>query len=305
MTKEIREFLDYLQYELNYSPKTIDSYERDVLHFYDYLRKEDVNIDDVDLHVVRNYMSTELSRGVTKKTLCRHLSALRKFFRFLIKSDYIQENVFLYVHSPKQEQRLPRTLFEEQVEKLLIANSKRTDELKYRDQAILELLFASGLRAEELLNLEKSDIDFRTRTIRVIGKGNKERIVPFTFEAKKSIEEYLKNSRLSLSNRNKKEYETPYLFLNVRGEKLSVRGLEYILKTIEQKTGLIFDLHPHLFRHTFATNLLENGADLRVIQELLGHSSLNTTQIYTHVTTESLKNQFRSAHPRAKRKDTK
>lgn len=303
MTKEIREFLDHLLYELNFSPRTVDAYGRDVLSFYAFLDAEGVPVDETDLPVIRNYLSEELGKGLTKKTLCRRISGLRKFFFFLVEKGYLQENPFVRVNSPKQEIRLPRTLFPAQAEKLLKANAERHDFLAERDQAILSLLLSSGIRAEELCGLTLSDIDFRSRTMRIIGKGNKERIVPFTEDTLSYLQKYRQNSREKLVLRNAAEFGMANFFLNAKGGKLTTRGLEHILRSIEAKTGLDYHLHPHLLRHTFATHLLDNGADLRVIQEILGHRSLNTTQIYTHVTTQSLKNQYKTSHPRAHKKD--
>ena len=192
-------------------------------------------------------------------------------------------------------------LYLEQVETLFNRNRLRTDELKQRDQAIIELLYASGLRVSELVNVKLSHLDIRNRTIRVLGKGRKERLVIFSKSCQETLIDYLKNSRENLLRRNKSDFSIDYLFLNTFGRKLSSRGVEYILEEIQNKTGCHYGLHPHLLRHTFATHLLEGGADLRVIQELLGHESLNTTQIYTHVTEEAMKAQFELAHPRAKK----
>ena len=195
----------------------------------------------------------------------------------------------------------PRALYIEQIDTLFKRNKERSDHLMIRDQVILELLYASGVRASEFVNIKVQDIDFRNRTIRIIGKGDKERIVPFNKSSSATMKEYMSDCRPKLLASNKKQYNTDYFILNDQGKKLTTRGLEYILKNIEKLTGCNYDLHPHLLRHTFATHLLEGGADLRVIQEILGHESLNTTQVYTHVTEEAMKSQFVAAHPRAKK----
>ena len=206
------------------------------------------------------------------------------------------------INSPKPDIAYPKALYEDEIEKLLKANMERTDTLQQRDQAILELLYASGLRASELINLEVGDIDFTNRIIKVLGKGSKERLVPFSQVAKDAMTKYLKNLRATLLMQSNKEELPATFFLNNKGDKLTTRGLEYILKQIEMKTGVFLDLHPHMLRHTFATHLLEHGADLRTIQSMLGHSSISTTQVYTHVTTEAMKYEYMEAHPRARKK---
>ena len=299
--KEIKEFIDYLRFNLNYSPMTVASYEKDIESFYSFIFVEGIDVDDVDLPIIRNYLSNQLEKGISKKTLCRRLSCFRHYYSFLLNKGYVHENCFIFVSSPKKEIRYPHALYIEQIENLFTRNKERSDHLMLRDQTILELLYASGVRASEFVNIKLQDIDFRSRSVRILGKGNKERIVPFTKSASNTMKEYLKVCRPTLLSNNKKDYNIEYFILNDQGKKLSVRGLEYILKNIEKLTGCDYGLHPHLLRHTFATHLLEGGADLRVIQELMGHESLDTTQIYTHVTEESMKSQFISSHPRAKK----
>lgn len=299
--KEISEFLDYLRFNLNYSDKTILSYEQDIEAFYQYIFSQGVDIGDVDIAIIRNYLSDELKRNISKRTLCRRLSCYRHFYSFLLDKGYVKFNPFVFVRSPKKEIRYPRALYIEQIDNLFARNKERTDHLMLRDQVILELLYASGVRASEFVNIKIQDIDFRSRSIRIIGKGNKERIAPFSKSASITMKNYLNDCRPFLLAKNKKVYDIENFILNDQGKKLTTRGLEYILKNIEKLTGCNYDLHPHLLRHTFATHLLEGGADLRVIQELLGHESLDTTQIYTHVTEEAMKSQYLSAHPRAKK----
>lgn len=299
--KEIDEFKDYLKYTLNYSDKTIASYEQDIESFYLFIFAEGIDIDDVDMPIIRNYLSTQLANGISKRTLCRRLSCYRHYFSFLLNKGYVHENCFIFINSPKKEIRYPHALYLEQIETLFERNRERSDHLMLRDQVILECLYATGVRASEFVNIKLQDIDFRTRSIRVIGKGDKERIVPFTKSASHTMKEYIKDCRPLLLAKNKKTYNIDYFILNDQGKRLTTRGLEYILKNIEKLTGCNYDLHPHIFRHSFATHLLEGGADLRVIQELLGHESLNATQVYTHVTEEWMKYQFTASHPRAKK----
>ncbi len=301
--REIDEFLDYLKNYLNYSSKTITSYENDIVSFYKFIYPEGVDIDDVDTLIIRNYLSNQLSKNISKRTCARRLSALRHFYDYLVSKDTVKTNPFTFIHSPKSEKKLPKALYIEQIDTLFKLNSQRNDELMLRDQCLLELLYSSGVRVSELVNIKMSDIDFRGRNIRVLGKGRKERIVPFSATAQKVLKRYVSESRDNLMKKYSLSIQFDNLFFSANGRPLTSRGVEYILKEIEKKTGCNYGLHPHLLRHTFATHLLEGGADLRVIQELLGHESLNTTQIYTHVTDESMMNQFKISHPRSVKKE--
>lgn len=283
------EFFDHLKYDLNYSDLTIESYKKDLNSFEKFLG-EDKDLNKVDVHLVRNYLACQLEEGNSKTTCCRKLAALRHYFDFLVKEKILAENVFLFVDSPKKEIRYPEALYIEQIEELFAKNKERTDEFQLRDQAIIELLYASGVRVSELVNIKINEIDLKNRQIRVFGKGRKERLVMFSKSCAETLYQYIDKYVLN-----------QYLFTNSQGQKLTTRGVEYILEKIPEKCGVNLKLHPHLFRHTFATHLLEGGADLRVIQELLGHESINTTQVYTHVTEEAMKHQFEMSHPRAKK----
>lgn len=300
MNKPTKEFLDYLKFGKNCSEATILSYQHDIEKFFAFLFKEDVNMDEVDQIVIRNFFTEEISNGVSKRSCKRRLTALRQFYKYLYKQGYVKDDPFLFIDSPKIEKKYPRVLYKEQIEEILNENRKREDELALRDQAILSLLYFCGLRASELCSLELQNIYLKQRVLKVYGKGRKERIVPFNDECKKDIEMYLKVSRTNLLSKNKELSKK--LILNNNGHSLTVRGLEYILDSIELKTGTFLNLHPHILRHSFATHLLENGADLRIIQELLGHESINTTQIYTHVTEEAMQEAYSSCHPRAHKK---
>lgn len=300
MNRQTQEFLDHLKYDHNYSPKTVLNYGNDIDKFFDYINSEGVLMNQVTPLVIRNFLTIEITNGVSKRSCKRRMSSLRHFYDFLITQGYVEENPFILVTSPKIQKEYPHALYKEQVEKLFEENKKREDHLMERDQAILELLYYSGVRAAELVNLNLQDISLSSRSVRVLGKGNKERLVPFTEECKKWLKIYIQECRPELLKKAKRE--TFAFFLNNRGERLTTRGLEYILKKIEEKSGVFLDLHPHLLRHSFATHLLENGADLRVIQELMGHANLNATQVYTHVTEEAMKKEYAEAFPRAKKK---
>ena len=314
MNKQTSDFLYYLKFERNYSEKTAKSYEQDISCFFKFLHEEGVAMEEVDQIVIRNFLTEELNRGVSKRTLKRRLCALKHFYKYMVREQMVKSNPFLFVSSPKYEKTFPRVLYQDQIKEILEENKKRTDELAIRDQAILSTLYYSGIRASELVNLEIQSVSLSQRLIRVIGKGNKERIVPITEECKKDITTYLKTLRPVLFSRNKEAQRNSMivdenkkkvnaLFLNDVGVQLTVGGLEFILDRIEERTGTFVGLHPHILRHSFATHLLENGADLRVIQELLGHESINTTQVYTHVTEEAMKEAYSFAHPRAHKKN--
>ena len=231
----------------------------------------------------------------------------------MLSVGYIDDNPFILMSAPKTETKYPHALYKEQIEELFKRNGERTDALANRDQAILYLLYYSGVRAQELVNLNIQSVSLKDRKIRVLGKGNKERIVPFSTDCQIVLKKYIDKERKDLLIKyqtmqkkriaeGKNDELFPPLFFNAKGGKLTTRGLEYILDAIQEKTGLFVGLHPHLLRHTFATHLLENGADLRVIQELLGHESINATQVYTHVTEKAMKETYEKAFPRAKKK---
>lgn len=302
MFDEIKDFLEHLKYDHGYSDKTLDSYGRDIEQFYRINFKHGVDIPDVDAGTIRNYLSELMMDGVSKRSCQRKVASLRHYYSYLLKKGIVKDNPFLYLDSIKQDKNLPSVLYIEQIEDLFRRNKERTDPLMLRDQAIMEILYATGVRASEFIEIRLRDIDFKRRTIRILGKGRKERMVVFSQSSKQTLEKYLEECRPSLVALNKFEFNNEYVFLNSQGKKLTVRGLQFILDDIEKKIGTNYGLHPHIFRHSFATHLLEGGADLRVIQELLGHESLNTTQIYTHVTEEQMIDQFQLHHPRAFKK---
>ena len=313
MNKPEQEFIDHLRLVRHYSEKTALSYQEDIDIFCDFIFQEGVLMEDVDVIVIRNFLTEELNRGVSKRSCKRRLSSLKHFYKFMVNVGYVNENQFIFVSAPKTETKYPHGLYKEQIQELFKRNAEREDGLKNRDQAILYLLYYSGMRAFELVNLDVQSVSLKEREVRVLGKGNKERIIPFSNECQKVLKAYIDNERKRFvplymkwqkreEGKGKKVPPRAPLFFNAQGGPLTTRGLEYILDSIEEKTGLFVGLHPHILRHSFATHLLENGADLRVIQELLGHESINATQVYTHVTEEAMKETYLNAHPRAKKK---
>ncbi|MBU0566466.1 tyrosine recombinase XerC [bacterium] len=297
--KRLRSFLDYLEIEKNYSENTLRSYENDLKKFEEFLKKETserVGLEkgEIDRFLIRKYLACLRDLSLKKKTISRKLSTLRSFFRFLIREGKISDNPALLISAPRREQRLPGYLNISEINELIsLPNEKEL--LGLRDKAILEVLYGSGLRVGELVGLDLNDADILLESLVVLGKGRKERIVPVGSFAQRALREYLeRRSRLIKAGR----YEDA-LFLNHRGRRLTPRGVEFIINKYIYRLSVVKKVSPHTLRHTFATHLLDGGADLRAVQELLGHKLLATTQIYTHVTTERLKAVYDKAHPRA------
>ncbi|MBO4541389.1 MAG: tyrosine-type recombinase/integrase, partial [Bacilli bacterium] len=244
MNKPEKLYCDYLLYQKSYSEKTVDSYRRDIDKFLAYIQKEGILFDHVDRTIVRNFLTTELMGGISKRSCQRRMSALRSFYDFLCARNLSPNNPFRSVSSPKADIHYPKTLYLEEVKALLEANAKREDPLKDRDQAILELMYASGMRASEIVALTLREVDYHSRTIRVYGKGKKERLVPFSKDALSAMKEYLNHCRPELNAKNKGQVKSDKFFLNAQGRGLTVRGLEYILRQIDEKTGEFLGLHP-------------------------------------------------------------
>ncbi|HEX2999909.1 MAG TPA: tyrosine recombinase [Armatimonadota bacterium] len=294
----VEQFLGYLRDERELSPMTIKSYGEDLAHFLSFLESEglqDAPPEQVDRGLLRRYLTALQGEQYQKTSVARRLSCLRTFFRFLTCRGLSAADPTLGLTTPRLDDRLPKVASQEVMEALLNAPDP-AQPAGLRDRAILELLYATGLRGSELEALDVAAVNFQTREIRVLGKGSKERVVLFGQAAQEALAEYLERGRPHFLHSGHAE---PALFLNRQGTRLLVRSLRNILnKYVAQVCGELH-LSPHVLRHSFATHLLDGGADLRVIQELLGHSSLSTTQIYTHVGNKRLQAVFQQAHPRA------
>lgn len=293
----LTDFLRYIIIERHYSEKTKEAYQDDILDFFSFL-KETGNEDYLSVTVqdIRIYLSFLHDQSYSRNTISRKLSSLRSFYQFLVKNDILSENPFSYIQMKRQQAKLPRFFYEKEID-ALFQQTQGDDALDNRNRALLEVLYGTGIRVTECTNIKIKDIDFDTSVVLIYGKGNKERYVPFGSFAHDAILDYMKHGRDELMTKGKTTHD--FLFVNHRGEKLTDSGIQYILKKMIEKSSLTADIHPHMFRHTFATHLLNNGADLRTVQELLGHSSLSSTQIYTHVTTDTLQKSYRNFHPRA------
>lgn len=293
--KYIDKYLEYLKVERKYSNKTILSYKDDLIEYNEFLGNNFTNILNIDINIVNNYMKYLYDRKITKSSISRKLSSIRGLYNYLVREDIIKENHFNKIQNPKRELYLPKFLKDEELDKIFsVCNSNNPTE--ERDTLIIELLYATGVRVSELVNIKIKDINREEKLIKVLGKGNKERMVIYNNHTKKALDTYLKDG---YNYFNKKSSE--YLILNKNGNKLSERYIREIINKKVSQASLDIKISPHTLRHTFATDILENGADLMTVKELLGHESLNTTSIYTHITNEQIKKTYNLAHPRAKK----
>lgn len=281
-------FCDYLKIDKHYSDNTIDSYRRVLDKFDNYTKK---NINKINKDDIKDYIKHLNIDQQSEKTVAQNISCLKSFYKFLLTEKIISINPLETISMPKISKTLPSTLTEDEVNKLLDINL--TDNFSFRNKAMLELMYSSGLRVSELINLKTYDINLNEGIVRTIGKGSKERIIPIGRFATEALSNYINDHRQSMF---KKEIND-YLFLNNHGKKMTRQGFFKILKKIALEKGIKKNFSPHTLRHSFATHLLKYGADLRTIQELLGHSDISTTQIYTHVSNEKLKDTFKNFHP--------
>lgn len=292
-------FLEYLQIEKNYSKYTVVFYQKDIEDFFEFMKEEAISsINEVTHTEARLYLTKLHQKKYARKTVARKTSSLRSFYKYLLREEKVEQNPFTVVSLPKQDKRLPQFLYSEELEKLFAASDLSTA-LGQRNQALLELLYATGIRISECCHIQVQDIDFQVGTILVTGKGNKQRYVPFGSFAQDALRTYMGDGRRTLFEKQKGQTPAKHLFLNFRGGALTPRGVRVVLNDLVKQACTTLHISPHMLRHTFATHMLNEGADLRVVQELLGHASLSSTQIYTHVSKEHLQKTYNQFHPRA------
>jgi len=292
----LKEFLTYLKLIRGYSQNTIESYKRDIQRLLDFLESKGIDdLNDVNKTILSSFFSTLNTIGLSTKSIARNYSSIKSFFRYLSVNDFIQNNPALKFKGPKISVHPPEVLSFSEINKILDQPNTKTL-LGIRNKAMLEFAYATGVRVSELLNLKKSDLFLKDEVVRILGKGSKERLVPIGSHAIYWMEQYLTKVRPVLA---KKKFESKdYVFLNYRGKKLSRMGFFKILRGYVVQAGIDKNVHPHTIRHSFATHLLERGADIRIVQELLGHSKISTTQIYIHIDRTRLRETLIRYHPR-------
>ena len=291
MENNVISFLKYLKLEKHYSNYTILNYGKDLKVFLRFLDENKINsFNKVDYQVIRQYLAHLYELEYTSKSIARHISSLKSFYKYLLKEDIVKTNPTHLISNPKIEKKLPKFLYYNELEKLF-AIPDQTTLFGMRDLTIIETFYSTGIRVSELINIKIGDIDFHEQTIRILGKGNKERIVLYGKVLKDYLAKYL-------PLRSEKA-TTDYLFINKYGKGLTDRGVRLIIDNILKKGLVNYHISPHTLRHTFATHMLDNGADLRVVQELLGHESLSSTEVYTHLSNEHLREVYLNTHPRS------
>lgn len=301
MKEHLNSYISFLKNEKNYSHNTIISYRDDLIQLLNYLKDYKIlkrnNIQYINRSIMRKYIVYLKKSDYSARSICRKISTIRSFFKFLSREDIVKINPTINLITPKIYKKLPYFLYLQEVNKLIEAPTRHTI-FGIRDKAILELLYGTGMRVGELVNLNIIDVDLREKTIRVFGKGSKERILPLNNPSIKATQEYLTNRSLFRKNIDLGKNDLNALLLNRFGGRLSARNIRRIIVKYMKIAGLNKKISPHVLRHSFATHLLGGGADLRSVQELLGHESLSTTQIYTHITKERLKIIYKKSHPR-------
>jgi integrase/recombinase XerD len=294
LESHVAAFLNYVQVERGLAPNTVAAYRRDLSKFSQYCSKRSLSAKKVRKEHVVDFLGSLYGRGLDSRSVARYLVTLRNFFRFLHQENVIQLEPTEHVESPRVWKRLPKFLTVDEVDKLLTVPADQSP-MDLRDKAMLELLYATGLRVSELVKLRVAEAQLDAGYVRCLGKGSKERVVPLGKQATKAIEEYLREGRPKLARRR----ASPYLFLSRRGQGMTRQNFWRLLRQRARAAGVKAHLSPHVLRHSFATHLLERGADLRSVQLLLGHADISTTQIYTHVAQERMRQIYRTHHPRA------
>lgn len=294
LEKEIQRFLDYLLIEKKYSNATISSYRNDLSVFQTFCEKKHLTLETISKEDIHAYFQFLNQKYVNQKTISHNLTTIRSFYKYLMITNQLKKSPLSEIHLPKVEKTLPHVLSMEEVDKLL--NIEIKDKYSARNKAMLELLYATGLRVSELVNLKIQDIDLFNATLRTIGKGSKERVIPIGEYALTALKIYYEGYREEFCIKGPREY----FFLNNHGEKMTRVGFFKLLKKLAKEKEITTNFSPHTLRHSFATHLLDHGADLRSIQELLGHSSISTTQIYTHISQDKMKKNYEEYHPHGK-----
>lgn len=290
----IVDYLHYIRIERGLSENTIKSYHQDLVQFGEYLNGEKLVLDQVDHIVILSWLNQLRDLGKSNSSVIRMVTTLRNFFGYLVRETFVAHNPMNDVRPPKKAEHLPAVLSIEEIDRLLQAPIEDTP-LGLRNRTLLEVMYATGLRVSELVNLKMSDLHLQLGLIQTLGKGDKERIIPIGEIAIDWLTRYFNESRIVLL----KDKESPYVFLNDRGNQISRQGIWKIIKKLVTTAGITKDVSPHTLRHSFATHILENGADLRIVQELLGHADISTTQIYTHISKKRLSEVYDEYHPRA------
>ncbi len=292
--KIIKDYLEYLKYQKNYSDYTVLNYKNDILEFFDYLSREGLNFKKVEYSDIRFYlMYLKDDKHDDNSSVSRKLSSLRGLYKYMANEGIIKTNVFSLVNAPKKSKKLPRYFEYNELEELFLVPDINTS-LGQRDLLLLEMLYATGVRVGELVNIKVKDIDLGRKNIIILGKGNKERYVTYGEYCEDILKKYLNDGYILLN-----KLDSEYLFLNNNGGNLTERGVRYILDELIKKTSINKKISPHMIRHSFATHLLNEGCDLLTVQKLLGHESIKATQVYTHVTTDRLKEVYFRSFPRA------
>lgn len=285
------DFCDYLRIDKKYSNLTVESYKTEIKKYLDFFKERNIKIKNITNSDIKDYLAFIKKENISDRSLAHNVSVIRTLYKFLLIEKIIQKNPTEFLELPKLKQSLPTVLSKEEVEKLLDINL--VDNFSYRNKAMLELMYSTGLRVSELVNLKLNNIDFNNCIIKTIGKGSKERIIPISDYALHYLEIYINEYRSSMMKKNIHDY----VFVNNHGKMMTRQGFFKIIKTLGYEKNIKTPLSPHTLRHSFATHLLDYGADLRSIQEMLGHSNLSTTQIYTHVSSEHLKENYNNSHP--------